>query len=118
MSQQKRTALLADDLVSSRSLIKRFLEAINYDVVEVDSEEELFQVTTELLPDVIILHERTSFDSWKAYQRLKASDPDHVIPLIFLTTNPKILQEKEVLPEIHVLKSPIDLDELKALLRL
>jgi CheY-like chemotaxis protein len=116
MSRPKRTAIQADDELSSRDLIKRLLEIIGYEVVEPDSEEELIQTARELLPDVIVLHERASFDPLNACQELKSTDLTRAIPIILLTTNPEILQEKDLPFSFTPFRLPIDFDEFRALL--
>jgi PleD family two-component response regulator len=116
MSRPKRIAIHADDAASSRNLIKRLLVIIDYEVIEPESEEELIRVARELLPDVIILHERALFDPLNACQKLKSSDLTRTIPIILLTTNPEILQDKGLSVSFTPLRPPIDIDEFQALL--
>ncbi len=86
MSEMKKKALLAEDTVPIRLVIKTILGKIGYDLTIVDNGVEAVEQALELQPDVILMDiMMPRMDGIQATLKIKSNPKTKHIPIIMLT---------------------------------
>ncbi len=86
MSEVKKKALLAEDTVPIRLVIKTILGKIGYDLTIVDNGVEAVEQALELQPDVILMDiMMPRMDGIQATLKIKSNPKTKHIPVIMLT---------------------------------
>ena len=86
MSEVKKKALLAEDTVPIRLVIKTILGKIGYDLTIVDNGVEAVEQALELQPDVILMDiMMPRMDGIQATLKIKSNPRTKHIPIIMLT---------------------------------
>ncbi|MEQ8224454.1 MAG: response regulator [Candidatus Eremiobacterota bacterium] len=86
MSEMKKKALLAEDTVPIRLVIKTILGKIGYDLTIVDNGVEAVEQALELQPDVILMDiMMPRMDGIQATLKIKSNPKTKHIPVIMLT---------------------------------
>jgi DNA-binding response OmpR family regulator len=81
-----RTVLFVEDEISSRRMLKSFLDPYYYRTIFAQNYDETLQQLKENRPDIILLDVRLpGVDGFEICQRLKRSDDYKNIPVIFIT---------------------------------
>lgn len=90
MSQAKHpTVMVADSHVDTRFLLKFWLEAEGYRVVEAADGREAFELTKGECPDLIMMSMRMPvLDGLEAARRIRARGKECVFPIVALSTFP------------------------------
>jgi len=86
MSEMKKKALLAEDTVPIRLVIKTILGKIGYELTIVDNGVEAVEKALELQPDVILMDiMMPRMDGIQATLKIKSNPRTKHIPIIMLT---------------------------------
>jgi len=86
MSEMKKKALLAEDTIPIRLVIKTILGKIGYDLTIVDNGVEAVEQALELQPDVILMDiMMPRMDGIQATLKIKSNPKTKHIPIIMLT---------------------------------
>ena len=88
ISFENAQILIADDIESNRVLIKEALTLSGLGIIEAKNGQEAVELSTELLPDVILMDIRMPvMDGHEAAKIIKSTPQTEHIPIIALTAN-------------------------------
>ena len=107
--------LVADDDPECLSLLKDFLTERGYEVTIVSDGAQLYHITPQLMPDLIISDlEMPGLSGGTAHALLRTSDKTRGIPIIFITGQPAERQARlvEFRQDTPILRKPLNLREL------
>jgi CheY-like chemotaxis protein len=107
--------LVADDDIECQALLKDFLTEQGYEVTLVSDGAQLYHLTPQLMPDLIISDlEMPGLSGGTAHALLKAIEKTRKIPIIFITGQPPERQAHlvEFRQETPILRKPLNLREL------
>ncbi len=115
VKSERKTVLVAEDDPDIRRLIAYSLEFAGFQVIQVQDGEDAVKVSTEKLPDVILLDVRMPrMSGYEACEKLKAQKSTRHIPVVFLSARGQEAEIKYGLglgAEEYILK-PFAPDEL------
>lgn len=81
-----RIALIADDELSNRVILKAMIEKMGYEVIQAENGEEAVALFEEQLPDLVLMDIMMPIvDGYEATARIKQLAGDLFVPVIFLT---------------------------------
>ena len=83
------TVLVADSYADTRFMLKCWLEAEGYAVVEAGNGQEAVELTRGRCPDLLLLSERMPLlDGLEAARRIRRQDKECVCPIVSMSTYP------------------------------
>jgi CheY-like chemotaxis protein len=116
----KATALIADDELSNRIILKTLLRKIGYDVIEAENGYEAIKLFNSTTPNIVFMDiMMPEMDGFEAVSRIRASSPERFVPVIFLTA---VTDEQSLVRAIDVggddfITKPFNHEVLKAKIR-
>ena len=100
-----RTLLIVDDQPSQRTLLGGFLASIGYKVLEAESAEEMLEILSEQVPDLILLDVRlpgiSGIDSLPRIRQISAT-----VPILLITAYADLRQAVAALKSGAMITSP------------
>ena len=85
-SSAKAIALIADDELSNRIILKTLLRKLGYEVVEAENGYEAIKLFNSTSPNIVFMDiMMPQLDGFEAVAKIRASSPDRFVPVIFLT---------------------------------
>jgi CheY-like chemotaxis protein len=117
---KRPTVMIADSCEDTRFMLKNWLEAEGYGVVEAANGLEVVELTRGQCPDLILMSERMPvLDGLEAARRIRRRGKECVFPIVTLSTYPT--QEAQAAARAagcaSLVAEPIDFDLLGNLLR-
>ena len=83
------TVMVADSYQDTRCLLKHWLEAEGYGVVEAENGQEAVELTRRQCPDLILMSERMPvLDGVEAARRIRRQNKNCVFPIVAMSTYP------------------------------
>ena len=83
------TVLVADSYADTRFLLKHWLEAEGYGVVEAGNGQEAVELTRGRCPDLLLMSERMPvLDGLEAVRRIRRRDKECGCPIVAMSTYP------------------------------
>ena len=83
------TVMVADNFEDTRFMLKYWLEAEGYGVVEAENGQKAFELTRRQCPDLILMSERmTVLDGVEAARRIRRQNKECVFPIVAMSTYP------------------------------
>ena len=80
------TILIADDIEVNRNLVKGYLEAYDFNLLEAENGEEAIDVTKAHHPDLVLMDMKMPvLDGYEAIERIKVDESIRDIPVVALT---------------------------------
>ena len=116
----KATALIADDELSNRIILKTLLRKIGYEVIEAENGFEAIKLFNSTSPNIVFMDiMMPEMDGFEAVAQIRASSPDRFVPVIFLTA---VTDEQSLVRAIDVggddfITKPFNQEVLKAKIR-
>ena len=113
------TVMVADSYEDSRFLLKHWLEAEGYAVVEAGNGREAFELTCVQCPDLLLMSERMPvLDGLEAARRIRRRNKECVFPIVAMSSYPTKEAQAAALAAgcDSFVAEPIDFDLLGSLL--
>ena len=113
------TVMVADSYQDTRFLLKHWLEAEGYGVVEAENGQEAVELTRRQCPDLILMSERMPvLDGVEAARRIRRQNKNCVFPIVAMSTYPTKEAQGAALAAgcDSFVAEPIDFDLLSNLL--
>ena len=81
-----RLALIADDELSNRVILKVLIKKLGYDVIQAENGAQAVELFQQHRPDIVLMDVMMPIlDGYEATTKIKQLAGDHFIPVIFLT---------------------------------
>ena len=85
------TVMVADSYEDTRFMLKHWLEAEGYEVVEAGNGREAVELTRGRCPDLLLMSERMPvLDGLEAARRIRRRNKECVFPIVAMSTYPSV----------------------------
>ena len=109
----EKQIMIIDDDVDILELMQMILECVGYDVRVSTTGNEIQQLRTSDLPDLILLDVKLADDDGRVIcKRLKTDEKTKAVPIIMLSAHVPLRQLRESCPADDFLAKPFELDTL------
>ncbi len=117
---QRAIALITDDELSNRIILKTLLRKIGYEVIEAENGYEAIKLFHSTTPNIVFMDiMMPEMDGFETVSRIRASSPERFVPVIFLTA---VTDDQSLVRAIDVggddfITKPLNQEVLKAKIR-